>query len=125
MPSELDYLPREGACLDFEAHDRQEARAGTLLAASEKIPPAVSPSNELPRKEAAVVSAAEHDKNNSRQHEDSNARQQPSTPQGWKLLAIVAALCLSVFLVAVDQTIVSTAIPRITDQFHSVGDIGW
>lgn len=32
-------------------------------------------------------------------------------------------LCL--FLVALDRTIVTTAIPRITDDFNSLGDIGW
>jgi len=49
----------------------------------------------------------------------------PDYPQGWKLLAIVAALCLAVFLVALDQTIIATAIPRITDQFHSLDDVAW
>jgi hypothetical protein len=46
-------------------------------------------------------------------------------PQGLKLAIIIAALCLAVFLVALDQTIVSTAIPKITDSFHSVNDVGW
>ncbi|KAM3079995.1 hypothetical protein ACMFMF_003409 [Clarireedia jacksonii] len=46
-------------------------------------------------------------------------------PHGLKLWVILAALCLSVFLVALDQTIISTAIPKITDQFHSIQDIGW
>lgn len=32
---------------------------------------------------------------------------------------------LSLFLVALDRTIVTTAIPRITDEFKSLGDIGW
>ncbi|PLB48605.1 putative efflux pump antibiotic resistance protein [Aspergillus steynii IBT 23096] len=32
---------------------------------------------------------------------------------------------LSLFLVALDRTIVATAIPRITDEFNSLGDIGW
>ncbi|BDD55102.1 hypothetical protein MAP00_000655 [Monascus purpureus] len=32
-------------------------------------------------------------------------------------------LCL--FLVALDRTIVTTAIPRITGDFNSLGDIGW
>ncbi|KAI0197883.1 MFS gliotoxin efflux transporter glia [Astrocystis sublimbata] len=39
--------------------------------------------------------------------------------------AVVAALLLSIFLVALDLTIVATAIPRITDEFHSIDDIGW
>lgn len=46
-------------------------------------------------------------------------------PQGLKLAIIIAALCLAVFLVALDQTIISTAIPKITDSFNSVNDIGW
>ncbi|KAI9649032.1 hypothetical protein NHQ30_001599 [Ciborinia camelliae] len=46
-------------------------------------------------------------------------------PHGLKLAVILAALCLAVFLVALDQTIIATAIPKITDQFNSIQDIGW
>lgn len=46
-------------------------------------------------------------------------------PHGVKLWVILGALCLSVFLVALDQTIISTAIPKITDKFNSIRDIGW
>ena len=35
------------------------------------------------------------------------------------------ALCLSVFLVALDNSIIATPIPKITDEFHSIDDIGW
>lgn len=46
-------------------------------------------------------------------------------PSGIKLAIISIALCLSVFLVALDNTIIATAIPKITDHFNSIGDIGW
>ncbi|CAD6439775.1 c662d074-d5a0-45db-a8c8-0f2c53d46d6c [Sclerotinia trifoliorum] len=46
-------------------------------------------------------------------------------PHGLKLVVILAALCIAVFLVALDQTIIATAIPKITDQFNSIQDIGW
>jgi hypothetical protein len=46
-------------------------------------------------------------------------------PHGLKLAVILSALCLAVFLVALDNTIISTAIPKITDQFNSITDIGW
>jgi hypothetical protein len=46
-------------------------------------------------------------------------------PHGLKLAVILAALCLAVFLVALDNTIISTAIPKITDHFNSITDIGW
>jgi hypothetical protein len=46
-------------------------------------------------------------------------------PKGVELVVIIVALCLAVLLVALDQTIIATAIPRITDHFNSVQDIGW
>lgn len=38
---------------------------------------------------------------------------------------IFSCLALSVFLISLDSTILSTAIPRITDDFHSLKDVGW
>ncbi|KAI1162533.1 MFS general substrate transporter [Nemania serpens] len=46
-------------------------------------------------------------------------------PKGVKLALISAALCLSVFLIALDNSIIATAIPSITDAFHSLPDVGW
>ncbi|KAJ7663449.1 major facilitator superfamily domain-containing protein [Mycena rosella] len=46
-------------------------------------------------------------------------------PHGIKLALLTLALCLSVFLVALDNTIIATAIPKITDQFKSLDDVGW
>ncbi|KAJ5994691.1 major facilitator superfamily transporter, partial [Penicillium waksmanii] len=46
-------------------------------------------------------------------------------PRGLALLFILLALVLSIVMVAVDQTIIATAIPLITDEFHSVTQIGW
>lgn len=46
-------------------------------------------------------------------------------PHGFKLAFIVMALVLSIFLVSLDMTIVATAIPRITDEFHSLDQVGW
>jgi hypothetical protein len=46
-------------------------------------------------------------------------------PSGLKLSLITLALCLTVFLVALDNTIIATAIPKITDHFNSLGDVGW
>ncbi|KAI2629894.1 putative efflux pump [Hypoxylon sp. NC1633] len=46
-------------------------------------------------------------------------------PTGAKLSLITLALCLSVFLMALDNSIIATAIPKITDAFHSLPDVGW
>ena len=46
-------------------------------------------------------------------------------PSSWRLVSIVIALVLGMFLASLDMTIIGTAIPRITDQFHSLDDVGW
>ncbi|KAL1871162.1 hypothetical protein Daus18300_004907 [Diaporthe australafricana] len=46
-------------------------------------------------------------------------------PTGLRLVFIVIALVLSIFLVSLDMTIVATAIPRITDEFHGLDDVSW
>ena len=46
-------------------------------------------------------------------------------PHGVKLGIIIASLCLSVFLMALDNTIIATAIPKITDYFKALDDVGW
>ena len=56
---------------------------------------------------------------------NSNVEDLSKYPHGFKLVTLIIALCLAVFLVALDQTIIATAIPKITDRFHSINDIGW
>jgi MFS family permease len=46
-------------------------------------------------------------------------------PTGLTLLRIIASLVLVIFLMMLDNSIVATAIPRITTQFHSLQDVGW
>lgn len=46
-------------------------------------------------------------------------------PKGMKLSFIMLALCLSVFVMALDNSIIATAIPKITDEFQSLPDVGW
>ncbi|GAB1315837.1 Efflux pump roqT [Madurella fahalii] len=46
-------------------------------------------------------------------------------PTGLKLALIITSLCLAVFLVALDQTIIAPALGAITGEFSSVKDIGW
>ncbi|KAJ5628271.1 hypothetical protein N7490_010499 [Penicillium lividum] len=46
-------------------------------------------------------------------------------PSTSKIIPIMLALFISMFLVALDRLIVATATPKITDEFHSLNDIGW
>ncbi|KAI1338681.1 major facilitator superfamily domain-containing protein [Xylariaceae sp. FL0016] len=52
----------------------------------------------------------------------SEALYQPKTFQFWSVLFCVF---LGLFIVALDRTILGTATPQITRDFHSLGDIGW
>ncbi|KAJ7735131.1 major facilitator superfamily transporter [Mycena maculata] len=60
----------------------------------------------------------------------------PARVKGLQLVLITVALCLSVFIVALDNTIIATVSspfspfphcpqPKITDQFKSLDDVGW
>ncbi|GAP82372.2 putative efflux pump [Rosellinia necatrix] len=44
---------------------------------------------------------------------------------GIKLASVVASVALACFLLLLDTMVVSTAIPRITDAFNSLPDVGW
>ncbi|KAE8381181.1 major facilitator superfamily domain-containing protein [Aspergillus bertholletiae] len=46
-------------------------------------------------------------------------------PMGVKLALLLMSIFVSMFLVSLDRLIVSTAIPQITNEFNSAGDIGW
>lgn len=53
---------------------------------------------------------------------DENPLFQPRTVKFWLTLVMNFA---ALFLVALDRTIIATAVPRISDEFHSLGDVGW
>ncbi|KAF2839733.1 MFS general substrate transporter [Patellaria atrata CBS 101060] len=42
-----------------------------------------------------------------------------------QLIVMCVAMALAIFLISIDETIIVTAIPRITDEFHSINDVGW
>lgn len=60
------------------------------------------------------------DKTNGQTTEDA-----PAIKSNVKLAALFASLCLAVLCQALDNTIITTAIPKITDEFKSLDDVGW
>lgn len=46
-------------------------------------------------------------------------------PTGLRFVLLTVGLILTIFLSALDSSIISTAIPKITDDFGTVKDIGW
>ncbi|KAM3073540.1 hypothetical protein ACMFMG_004566 [Clarireedia jacksonii] len=49
----------------------------------------------------------------------------PALPSGSRLALILFFACIALLLQALDTTIVSTAIPAITDDFNTTKDVGW
>jgi MFS family permease len=63
--------------------------------------------------EAQSITSAQHDSGS------------PQYPRGIRLFLITTGLLLSMFVAAVDSTIISTAIPSITTEFGTISDIAW
>jgi MFS family permease len=58
-------------------------------------------------------------------NELSEMTSEPAYPPTAKVIAIITPILLTAFLIALDRLIIGVAVPRITDQFHSLGDVGW
>ena len=65
------------------------------------------------------------EENGAAKEEQRETGQEADYPSSIALAFIVIALVLSIFLVALDMTIVATAIPQITTEFNSLDQVGW
>lgn len=91
------------------------------------IPPHLSGDNEV-EKELAVADADEMKKDGGVLEEVTKTDTVATNatlnyPKGLKLVSIIVALCMAIFLVALDQTIIAPALGTITAAFQSVKDI--
>ena len=57
--------------------------------------------------------------------EEEPPREEPDYATGWRLFIVMLTLNLAGLLTALEIGIIATAIPAITDQFHSINDVGW
>ncbi|KAH8657905.1 major facilitator superfamily domain-containing protein [Xylariales sp. PMI_506] len=82
---------------------------------------------EKPSPSTASCLAAEDHKsiNDSPLQSPETAESEGKWIHGFTLVKVIAGVTLVVFLMLLDTSIVSTAIPQITNQFHSLEDIGW
>ncbi|RYP31962.1 hypothetical protein DL767_005503 [Monosporascus sp. MG133] len=60
------------------------------------------------------------------EHAD-DSRQRPAAdyPKSWKLGFLTIGICLTIFVISLDFSIIATAIPKITSEFRSLEDVGW
>ncbi|PHH70100.1 hypothetical protein CDD82_7345 [Ophiocordyceps australis] len=77
----------------------------------------------LPPQDASMVAKHPDAEAKSRSAVEPNPDREYAT--GFKLFIITAIVAFATFLMLLDNMIVSTAIPAITNQFHSLGDVGW
>ncbi|RAL64130.1 hypothetical protein DID88_003318 [Monilinia fructigena] len=101
-----------------------DSRLMTLVSDTElekSVAPSVDDSVSREKKNSADGTSVENgETTNNGQEEDGL-----EYPKAFAMAMIVVALALSMFLVALDMTIVATAIPKITDQFHGLDLVGW
>lgn len=57
--------------------------------------------------------------------EDEEPEDESKYLSGLKLWTLSFGLCLTTFVIALDNTIIATAIPKITSVFNSLEDVGW
>ena len=85
------------------------------------------PDGSLSEKQLRIAGEGEEEDGELSGTEDatSSSEASPTYPTTPRLMLILTSCALSVFLVALDNTIISTAIPRITNEFRSLDDIAW
>ncbi|KAI9664422.1 MAG: hypothetical protein M1829_005815 [Trizodia sp. TS-e1964] len=132
-------------------HDANEAQVSAAASASENravVGPEVSPNHgaageqkkALEREPAAVDSeapvdvAASGSGEKGEQGDGKTSAADETTvpdeadikyPSGAKLAFLTFGLCMATFVIALDNTIIATAIPKITTDFNSLNDVGW
>jgi len=125
--------------MDVRSDESTLAPSGAPSMINEKSTPAATrptsqtsePFEDPHNKETVITNSVERPTSSSQpSHKDGQDGQEGEEdtteyPSGVKLTLITIALCLSVFCMALDNTIIATAIPKITDQFKSINDVGW
>ncbi|GLA89731.1 hypothetical protein AtubIFM56815_004219 [Aspergillus tubingensis] len=56
---------------------------------------------------------------------EGSASQATTSTETWRLAIVIVSLCCGTFLVALDTTIISVAVPSISTTFQAFDDVGW
>lgn len=99
------------------AHSSPSPDAEVVPAESEKATP-----SEVTEGQASTTPADEATQGNG---SDAEVEDESKYPGGLPLLFLTLGLCLTTFTIALDNTIIATAIPKITSVFNSLDDVGW
>ncbi|KAB8075258.1 major facilitator superfamily transporter [Aspergillus leporis] len=83
-----------------------------------------------PGEKGATITAINDNEKSSSEHESATpgpaANADLEVQLGRKQLVVMCiAMALAIFLISIDETVIVTAIPKITDEFHTISDEGW
>ncbi|KAL4890731.1 major facilitator superfamily domain-containing protein [Aspergillus ambiguus] len=109
LPQDREPVELEGSQPD---QSKMTASSESTEMASDKLPT----SQQSTDKESALLASSPADPGD---------QPEPEYLSTWKLVLLFIGLCLTTFCLSLDNTILATAIPRITDQFKSLDDVGW
>ncbi|KAF7553509.1 hypothetical protein G7046_g7087 [Stylonectria norvegica] len=93
------------------------------MSRSETLTSTKSTTRDLP--DVGEKKPVEESRNDAGEQPQNKPDEPKQTAAALKTTLLLVSVFLSMFLVAVDKTIISTAIPRITDEFDSLSDVGW
>lgn len=99
-----------------------DSPTSTLLASNMEAAPARESS--LQEKDVAEPSSSKVTVSTS-ENQDASSSDTNTYLHGFKIAVVMLSLCLCNFLVALDTTIIATAIPVISERFHALQDVGW
>ena len=81
--------------------------------------------NENTKDAAGVTDAIQRSESGHEENTVDEQNDDSKYPGGAKLGVLTFGLCMAIFVVALDNTIIATAIPKITTVFDSLNDVGW
>ena len=107
----------------FDGTKSEQPHASGLLDPKSETDSSITSSDIADEKESKANTTS--DKKETHEEGDPDAVLLGGYPEGARLVAIIVALALCIFLVSLDLTIVATAIPKITDEFGGLEDVSW
>ncbi|KAF9696096.1 hypothetical protein EKO04_005868 [Ascochyta lentis] len=121
---EVGHTARKNSDADAERHEKSKELAGSARVSND-------PPNDDTNLEKAPFTKEPGEKDvttadiTGAPTEDEEAEDESKYISGIKLWTLSFGLCLTTFVIALDNTIIATAIPKITSVFNSLEDVGW
>lgn len=115
---------QSGVPSDFEKEIPTEPSVHSARSKSDSHTPEGGEATARPEDGATAIESAEKKLEAIEKEQEEENEDDIEYPKAMKLTLITIALCLSVFCMALDNTIISTAIPKITDEFKAINDVG-